>query len=94
MGCNCKKKYKAFSKIADNVYGGTRNIKNKMSFGGVMKSLALGINQFILGIIASAAFIVLVIPLLLYVIFCILFGKEPSVRIPNLKRRLQPRRVA
>ena len=93
MGCNCKKNYKKISKVADGIYGGERNIQSKMTFTGVLNTIYLAVTQFLFGLVATSILLVFVVPLLVYVIVCILLGKEPSVRIPNMIQRMQRKKV-
>lgn len=83
MGCNCKKTYDKVKKIADNreqleqeEYQINQNIVN---------NVAKWIMQITGGIVAACLFIIVAIPIMLYVIGCIIIGKEPIVRITNPK---------
>lgn len=82
MGCNCKKKtYDKLKKYADN-----REEIEKEEYklnNGFINNIARIIGQFIFGISVSVILIVILIPMVLYLIFCLLTGKEPVVVIKN-----------
>lgn len=63
-----------------------------LSISSAFKNIGLGISQFVFGLIAIAVMLVFVVPLLLYVMFCLLFGKEPSIHIIDLNKRLRKNR--
>lgn len=89
MGCNCKKTYKKMSEYADNKEEIKASEGKGLTISSAFRSIGLAISQFVLGLIAIALMLVFVIPLLLYVMFCLLFGKEPSVRIIDINKRLK-----
>lgn len=84
MGCNCKKRYNQLKGISDNKEE-LEQEENELN-QGIVNSVAGWISQFIFGIITICVFIVVIIPLILYIIVCIILGKEPSVRIRNPKK--------
>lgn len=65
--------------------------KHKLSVGSVFVSLLRIINQFIFGAICACAVVVFIVPVLIYVVICLLFGLKPSVRIPNPYKHLRKR---
>lgn len=86
MACNCKKKIEEI----DKKYGdGNGNIvKNLNPLLKVLRFFA----QLLFGIVCGAFMIVLVAPLLLYIIFCIMFGIEPMVRIIDIRKFLKKKK--
>lgn len=82
------------AKYADGIYGGERVMKKRNTIGGMLQAAGLAISQFIFGAIAAVIIVVLIIPIIVYVIVCLLFGKEPTIRIPNFIRNRQPKKVA
>lgn len=60
-----------------------RKNKRDLSIGSVFKTILLVINQFIFGTICTGIVIIFIVPVLIYVVICLVFGLEPSVRIPN-----------
>lgn len=81
MGCNCKKTYDKFKKVADNrdeIEEEEKNIDQN-----VVIKIASFISQMAFGIIAAFVFIIVVIPLVLYITGCIIIGKDPTVKIIN-----------
>lgn len=87
MGCNCKTQ-STFNKLVEN-YGDEYpfdNVKVK-DFGYYLKQVFLFPFYLLFGMVAGVAFLLMAIPLIIYVFFCILFGKEPRVKIPFLKNK-------
>ena len=85
MGCNCKAQNdfkKIVSKYGEETY---TNSNNKIK-GFFLDSIKL-ISVFLIGILTSILFIIMVIPMVIYVAVCIIFGIEPVVRIPWLKKQ-------
>lgn len=84
MGCNCKKTYDRVKKYADNreQIEQEENELNK----NIINKIARIFTQILLGIISSCLFIIVVIPITLYIIGCILMGKEPYVRIKDPRK--------
>ena len=81
MGCNCKKTYDKMARYSDDVV--LRQNKRDLSIGSGFKSILFVFTQFIFGTICAGIVIIFIVPVLIYVIVCLLFGLEPSVRIPN-----------
>ena len=80
MGCNCKKTKKTFKKYSDSEITSTElRGRGNFSFINALKTILLVINQFVLGIVACALFLILIVPMLLYLIVCLLFGLEPRI---------------
>lgn len=84
MGCNCKKTYDKVKKYADNREQ-LEQEENEIN-QNIVNKIARFINQILLGIISSCLFIIISIPLTLYIIGCILLGKQPYIRIKDPKK--------
>ena len=83
MGCHCKKTYDKVKKFADNKEQ-LEQKENEIN-QNIVNKMARFIMQIFAGIIASCLFIIVVIPITIYIIGCILLGKQPSVIIKNPK---------
>lgn len=85
MACNCKKQ---IDRINEK-YGDGDNTEVKLN-------PLLRILQFILqigfGILCGAIIIVMIVPMLIYVIFCMMFGKQPGFRIIDFNKRLNKKK--
>lgn len=84
MGCNCKKTYDNVKKYADNREQ-LEQEENEIN-QNIVNKIARFITQILLGIISSCLFIIISIPLTLYIIGCILLGKQPYIRIKDPKK--------
>ena len=85
MGCNCKRNFDTYSKYADDFDGyGVKN-KRKLSLSSVFKRFPVILTQFTLGVLASVAVVLFVVPLVIYVIICLCFGLHPHVAIKSPK---------
>lgn len=82
MGCNCKKTQKTFGKLADGV-----EEQNNTEEIGLLERLVNIVMQFIFGLIVGAILLVCIGPMLVYIIGCLVLGKEPSFRIINFRKR-------
>ena len=78
MSCNCKNKANAISKK----YGDGEVEKPRTIFSKIIDFIL----QFAFGILCGAIIIVMIVPMLLYVIICIMFGKQASFRIKDLEK--------
>lgn len=79
MGCNCKNKVKKLEKYSDEgVY-----VETKLSFFQKILKILL---QFVFGIFCGAVIIVMIVPVLLYVIFCLMTGNQATFKLKRLKR--------
>ena len=83
MGCNCKKTYDKVKKYADNREQ-LEQEENEIN-QNIVNKVARFIMQIFAGIIASCLFIIVVIPITIYIIGCILLGKQPNIIIKNPK---------
>lgn len=88
MGCNCKKTYNKMKKYADNRDDLERQEEINQR---LVNKIARLIQQIAIGIIASIFFIIIAIPIVIYIFGCILFGKEPYVRILKMKNLFRKR---
>ena len=80
MACNCKNKIKNLEKYADSVEYEQEN--------NIFENIIQFILQMAFGLFIGIILIVIMIPFLLYLIFCLMFKKEPSFRIINFKKYL------
>lgn len=78
MGCACKNRVKNIEKFSDD----NTQYDEKPNF--VMRILQ-SIVQMIFGIVVGAIIIVATIPLLIYIIGCIMLGKQPVIIINKIK---------
>lgn len=81
MGCNCKNKVDAINKK----YGDGGD--NKQKTNPLMKILEF-IMQIAFGILCGAIIIVMIVPMLIYIIFCLMFGKQANFRIKDVNKFL------
>lgn len=78
MGCACKNKIKNIEKYSDDF----SMVKEKPNF---LKRIFQAILQMLFGIFVGAIIIVATIPLLIYIIGCIMFGKQATIML-NIKK--------
>ena len=81
MSCNCKNKVKAINEK----YGDGSVEKPKTIFSKIIDFIF----QFAFGILCAVIIIVMIVPMLLYVIICIMLGKQASFKIKNLNKFLK-----
>lgn len=86
MGCGCKNKANAIREK----YGDGGEIDKKPS--PLMKILEI-IMQFAFGILCGVIIIVMIIPMLIYLIFCLMLGKQASFRIKDFSKFLNNDKV-
>lgn len=79
MGCACKNDLKKFEKYAD---GKIELDDNSKWYSKIFQMIL----QFCFGVVAGAVIIIAVIPLLVYIIGCLLIGKQPFVKLFNIKK--------
>lgn len=82
MGCNCKNKYKGFEKLA---YGG-KSTDEKKKFNWFEKILKV-LLQIGFGILSGAVIIIMIVPMLVYIIGCLILGKEAHFNIKNITKK-------
>jgi len=81
MGCNCKNKVDAINKM----YGDGDNMDKKTNpFIKILEFIA----RIIFGILCGAIIIVMAVPMLIYVILCIMFGRQANFRIKDVSKYL------
>lgn len=81
MGCNCNKKtLKELEKYSDNeeTFDEKKNI--------LIKAVEF-ILQILFGILMAVIFIIMAIPMILYVTFCLIFNFTPSVRLIDFRKK-------
>ena len=79
MGCNCKKKLD----LIDEKYGDGGISNNKTN--PLVKILEF-ILKFLFGILCGGIIIIMVIPMLIYIIICLMFGREAKIRLKNVNK--------
>lgn len=80
MGCNCgKKNLSNISKYTDD--GGDFN-ENK----GLLSKVTEFTLQIMFGILMAAIFIIMAVPMIVYVVFCLIFNLTPSVRLKDFRK--------
>lgn len=78
MGCNCKKKREIIAKYN----GSSDNVSKKNIIVRILEKIL----TFCFGIFVGLLFIIMAVPIVIYVLICIIFGKQPTLRIKNLNR--------
>ncbi len=82
MGCNCKKKLD----LIDAKYGDGGVSNNKTN--PLVKILEF-ILKFLFGILCGGIIIIMVIPMLIYIIICLMFGREAKIRLKNVNKYIK-----
>ena len=82
MSCNCKK---TVDKINEKYGDGIDKPKRTNPISKIIQFFA----QMIIGLICGAIIIVMIVPMLIYVIICIMFGRQPKIRIKNPNKYLK-----
>lgn len=82
MSCNCKK---TVDKINEK-YGDGGNKKRNMN---PLLKLVQFIMQIIVGLVCGVIIAVLLVPMMIYVIICMMFGKQIRFRIKNPNKYLK-----
>lgn len=82
MGCNCKKKYDVLKKYSDEPFENSGE-------HGIFYKIMLSLAQLCFGILLAPLIIVVTIPFILWIIVCIMIGKEPVIKlkIPFKKKK-------
>ena len=78
MGCNCKNNTKAYESVSDEPIVEER----KNVFEVIFKFVA----QFLFGILCGVVVLLVIVPLLLYIIACMMFGKQANVDMTWLRK--------
>jgi hypothetical protein len=80
MGCNCgKKNLNRISKYTDDGQDFNED-------GGIIVKAVQGMVQIMFGILMAIIFIVMAVPMIAYVIFCLVFNLTPSVRLRDFRK--------
>lgn len=80
MGCNCgKKNLSNISKYTDD--GKDFNEDN-----GIIVKATQFLIQLMFGILMAIIFIVMAVPMILYVVFCLIFNLTPSLRLRDFRK--------
>lgn len=80
MGCNCKKN------VNKKYLSDEEKFENELRKLNGIEKVGNTIGQFFFGLIISSIVIIGLIPFLGYLIFCLCFGREMGVRIPNFRK--------
>lgn len=72
MGCNCKKKYDAAMALSED--------REPVNTENILFKIARIPLQIVFGIVAFGLIIIMIVPFLLYLLFCLVTGKETFVR--------------
>ena len=82
MGCNCKNK---FEKINEKYGDGEKTVKKDNIFIKIIEFIL----QMLFGIFCGAIIIVMIVPMLIYIIISMMFGKQVVFRIKNPNKYLK-----
>ena len=83
MACNCKNKYKKMEKYADSVSSQVNNEKKLNPFMKIMQILL----QLCFGIFCGIVIIIMIVPMLIYIIGCLITGKEAHFKIKDFSKK-------
>ena len=83
MACNCKNKYKKMEKYADS--GGSQ-VNNEKKLNPFMKIMQI-LLQLCFGIFCGIVIIIMIVPMLIYIIGCLITGKEAHFKIRNIFKK-------
>lgn len=81
MGCSCKNKVEAINKNLGE--GGD----DKKIFNPLLKIIEF-VSRIAFGILCGVIIIVMIIPMLIYVILCIMFGRDANFKIKDITKFL------
>lgn len=84
MACNCKKRINAI----DKKYGDGGNSEENEKLNPILRVIQF-IAQIFFGLLCGAIVIVLIVPMIIYIILCLMFGREAKVRLINPKKILR-----
>lgn len=82
MPCNCKNKYKSMEKYADG-NGGSSKSEKLNPFMRILQILL----QLVFGIFCGVVIIIMIVPMLIYIIGCLITGKEAHFKIKNFNKK-------
>ena len=86
MGCNCKKKFKKMEKYSDD-YNANEERDVPSGVSKILFHISRVVLQLFVGILALLVFIVAGPIMIIYVIICLIIGKQPSFRIKRFGRK-------
>ena len=82
MACACKNKVKQMEKYSDG--GSVSEEKEKLNpFMHILKILL----QLLFGIFCGVVIIIMIVPMLLYIIGCLITGKEAKFNLKRFKKK-------
>lgn len=81
MGCNCKKTYDKMEKYSDG-YNPEYNDDSESLMYKILKIFS----QILFGIFAGSIVIIIIIPMIAYLIVCLIIGKEPSFNLSKISK--------
>lgn len=87
MGCNCKAKNNYEKFVAKYGEMPPENTDKKLNLSYISKIFIQGILQILMGILLCVLFIIISIPLVLYIGGCIILGKEAHVKLLRFNRK-------
>lgn len=84
MGCNCKKNYDAMSPYSDEPI-----FENNGKFSSMLSKFFTFLLSIPFGILCAALFIVMAVPVVIYVTICVIFGVQPhfNLKLPFRKKK-------
>ena len=80
MGCNCKKTYDKMEKYSDGYTG------DKTDINSTLLKVVNKIAQFFFGILVGGIVIVMIAPIVVFLIGCLIVGKEPNFNFTKKKK--------
>lgn len=83
MACNCKNKYKKMEKYADS---GSSQVNNEKKLNPFMKIMQI-LLQLCFGIFCGIVIIIMIVPMLIYIIGCLITGKEAHFKIKDFSKK-------
>lgn len=81
MGCNCKNEIRIMEKYDENY-------QEEQEENNIFIHIVNFILRSFFGIIAGFFVIIAIVPLIIYVVVCLLIGVEPKIRIWDFNKRL------
>ena len=80
MGCNCKKTYDKMVKYSDGY------TDEKTGVSRTLLKVTNKIAQFFFGILVGGIVIVMIVPIVVFLIGCLIVGKEPNFNFTKKKK--------
>ena len=80
MGCNCKKTYDKMVKYSDGY------TDEKTGVSSTLLKVTNKIAQFFFGILVGGIVIVMIVPIVVFLIGCLIVGKEPKFNFTKKKK--------